>query len=149
MLPTGHSAAAALPASWRANADHIERFAPAAAVAFRDCAAELDRELLNAENAVLTISEAAMVSGLSKDYIRHLIADGDIPNHGKKGRPRARSGDLPCVRRVPRSSPYSPDADAIRLSRPIPRSLRHATPSTPQEALDENDRGSRRIGSPV
>jgi hypothetical protein len=101
---------------WRARAEQLERFAPAAAVAFRDCAAELDAQLRATSEAVLTIEEAALVSGFSKDHIRHQLAAGAIANVGRKGRPRVRAGDLP--RKIVRTrSTYDPGAEALRLMR--------------------------------
>lgn len=107
-----------LPTRWRTTADTLERFAPAAAVAFRDCASELERELGEAENSTMTIAEAAVASGLSKDHIRHQIARGIIPNAGKRGRPRVRAGDLPR-KAITKRSTYDPDADALRLMKPL------------------------------
>ena len=105
-----------LPAAWRGEADRLERFAPAAAVAFRDAAQQLEESQRAAASDVLTLEEAALASGFSKDHLRHQIATGMIANVGKKGRPRVRAGDLP--KKAPRKpSPYDPSADAVQLVR--------------------------------
>lgn len=43
----------------------------------------------------LTLQEAAEESGYSVSHLQHLVADGEVPNAGRKGRPRIRRGDLP------------------------------------------------------
>lgn len=107
-----------LPAQWRETASQVERFAPAVAIAFRECAVALEHELAAADNATMTLTEAAIASGLSKDHIRHQLASGSLPNAGKKGRPRVRAGDLPR-KAARRQSGYDPRADALRLVKPL------------------------------
>jgi len=58
-------------------------------------AAELEEAIRTAEDEALTLTHAARESGYSSDHLRHLVADGTIPNAGEKGRPRIRRGDLP------------------------------------------------------
>jgi hypothetical protein len=109
---------AELPASWRTRAAELERFAPAAAEAFRDAAAELDAALQAESDEELTLSEAAKVSGYSDRRLRELIADGVVPNAGRKGAPRVRRADLPLRRgklRPPERGTYDVQADAQRL----------------------------------
>jgi hypothetical protein len=43
----------------------------------------------------LTIAEAAQESGYSGQHLRALLAAGEIPNAGRKGRPRITRQDLP------------------------------------------------------
>ncbi len=113
MTPVG---ALSLAEHWRTRADELERYAPAAAVAFRECAAELDAQGRQDADAVLTLQEAALASGYSPEHLRHQIAAGAIPNVGRKGRPRVRAGDLP--RKAPRAgNAYDPGADALSLVR--------------------------------
>lgn len=104
----------ALVATWRAKAEQLERYAPAAAVAFRDAALELEAALRVDADAVLTLREAALASGYSADHIRHLVASGALRNVGAKRRPRIRAGDLPR-KASRRTSSYDPNADALRL----------------------------------
>lgn len=105
-----------LPAAWRARAEELERYAPAAGTAFRDAAQALEEALRAAAGDVLTLAEASLQSGLSVDRLRHKVAAGEIPNAGKKGAPRIRRVDLP--RRAPRPAPglYDVDADARTLA---------------------------------
>lgn len=109
------TSAASLPESWRARASELERFAPAAAVAFRDAAQELEAALRSDADAVLTLQEAALASSYSVDHLRHLVASGAIRNAGAKRRPRVRAGDLP--RKASARTAYDPGADALDLVR--------------------------------
>lgn len=104
-----------LAARWRLKAEQLERFAPAAATAFRDAALDLESELRAVEDETLTLSEAAQSSGFSVDHLRHLVAAGAIANAGRKGAPRIRRADLP--RRAPKAtgSTYDPHQDALQL----------------------------------
>jgi hypothetical protein len=108
-----------LPAAWRDRAEQLRRWARAegAAVAWEAAAAELDEALRACADEELTLSEAAEVSGYSERRIRELVAGGDIPNAGRKHRPRVRRGDLP--RRPSKANPTDYDAvtDAARLLR--------------------------------
>ena len=108
---------AQLPAAWRAEADRLDRFAPAAAVAFRDAAVALEGALRAEADETMTLAEAALSSGYSVDHLRHLIASGELPQSGRKGAPRVRRADLP-KKAKPRPSPtlYDADADARRLA---------------------------------
>lgn len=109
-------AVADLAAAWRAEADHLDRFAPAAATAFRDAAQQLEQSLRDSAGEVLTLQEASLRSGLSVDRLRHKVAAGEIPNAGRKHAPRVRSADLPLKASKPGLSAYDPDTDARRLS---------------------------------
>jgi hypothetical protein len=105
-----------LPHAWRARADDLARFAPAAAAAFRDAAAELEAALHAAANEVLTLQQASARSGLSVDRLRHKIADGGLPNAGRKGAPRLCARDLPVRKAPPIALAYDPNLDARRLA---------------------------------
>ena len=48
-----------------------------------------------AEDEELSLTKSASVSGYSKRRLSELLADGTIPNAGRKGAPRIRRGDLP------------------------------------------------------
>jgi hypothetical protein len=99
---------------WRTEAERLERFAPAAAVAFRDAAAQLETAIRAEADEVLTLTEAAMASGHSVDHLRHLVAAGVLHNAGRKGAPRVRRSDLPKKTRP--VSQYDVNADARRLA---------------------------------
>jgi hypothetical protein len=107
---------AALPAAWRAEADRLERFAPPAALAFRDAALQLEQALRSAESEELTLAEAALASGFSAEHLRKLVASGTVPNAGRRGAPRIRRGDLPKKASPAISAGYDPNADALRLA---------------------------------
>lgn len=80
-------------------------------------ARELDEALRVHGDTPLTLAEAARESGYSEDHLRHLVAEGKIPNAGQKGRPRIRRRDLPRKpATVPTVTTYDPDADAAALA---------------------------------
>lgn len=58
-------------------------------------AAELRTRIRQQLDEKLTLQQAAEESGYSVSHLQHLVADGELPNAGKKGRPRIRRGDLP------------------------------------------------------
>ena len=88
----------ALAAGWRSEADTLEsRYSDdRTARLFRLHAAEIDEAIRAGEGEILTLTDAARCSGYTPDHLRHLVADGDIPNAGERGRPRIRRGDLPA-----------------------------------------------------
>lgn len=69
---------------------------------------------------VLSLRDASTRSGYSVDHLARLVRSGKIANHGRRGAPRIRAGDLPirATRRVvpPDPSGYDPVADARTLS---------------------------------
>lgn len=83
-----------LPAHWRTCAAELERFAPAAAQAFRDAADQLDASLQSAEESV-TLAEASLIGGYSVDALQRMVAAGRIENAGRKGKPRIRKVHIP------------------------------------------------------
>lgn len=111
----------ALAARWKAEADDLAgRYRDERGAAlFRLHAAELEEELRAAADEELTLTEAARESGYSADHLRHLVADGAIPNAGKHGRPRIRRGDLPRKPGTPDDAP-----EATRDARELLRTLR-------------------------
>lgn len=102
-----------LAAAWLARAAELEAYAPPAAEAFRRASAELLAAIDQADHEALTLEEAALASGFSRDHLRHLVAGGQIPNAGKRGAPRIRRRDLP--RKPSSTSSYDPNADALQL----------------------------------
>ena len=84
-----------LPRYWAARAAELAPYAPAAAAAFRQAGAELQNALDAAADEALTLTEAARESGYAARTLRQKVAEGEIPNAGKKGSPRIRRGDLP------------------------------------------------------
>jgi hypothetical protein len=113
-----------LPATWRERSDELRPYAPAAAEAFARAADELAAAMAEAADEPLTLSEAAAESGYSERRLRELLADGSIPQAGRKHAPRIRRADLP--RRAGSGKPdpthgYDPDADAAALLSRAPR----------------------------
>lgn len=104
-----------LPVIWTARAEELAPYAPAAAEAFRRAAAELEDARRAADEEVLSLTAAAAASGYSSDTLRHMVANGRIPNAGRRGAPRIRRADLP--RRAPQDTAYSPAADALSIVR--------------------------------
>jgi hypothetical protein len=96
---------AELPPAWRTRADELARFAPAAAEAFRACAAELAEALERDAETQLTLQSAAQESGYSEDHLATLIRQGRLRNVGRKHAPRIRRGDLPRKPRVLANAP--------------------------------------------
>lgn len=88
---------AALPDTWRERAADLRRWAAAegAARALEAAADELEGALRAAADETLTLTQASRESGYSARRLRELIADGTIPQAGRKGAPRIRRGDLP------------------------------------------------------
>lgn len=84
-----------LPTVWRDRADDIRPYAPAAAQAFEDAAAELEPILREMALEALTLGQAAEESGYSAEYLGRKVRSGDIANAGKPGAPRIRRADLP------------------------------------------------------
>lgn len=104
-----------LPTAWRERAAELRRWAAAegAARALEAAAAELETALRAADDEPLTLSEAARESGYSVRRLRELIAEGRLPNAGRRGAPRIRRGDLP--RRATTAGGYDPREDAREL----------------------------------
>ena len=75
------------------------------------------------EAEVLTLAEAARISGYSVDHLGRLLRAGALANAGSKHRPRVRRGDLPCK---PSGKLHAePSGDIVRLTskRQIARSV--------------------------
>lgn len=106
-----------LPALWRSKAEGLRPFAEPVARAFEQAADDL-QAVVDAEDAVLlTLEEAASLSGYSTDHLARQVRAGTIQNAGRKGAPRVRARDLPRKAAVARRSPapYDPAADAREL----------------------------------
>jgi hypothetical protein len=113
-LPNGVRSPAGLPAAWRDQAAELRRYgAEPQAVTLEAVAAELEASLRAAADEELTLTEAAAESGYSTERMRHMVADGTVPNAGEKGRPRVRRADLP---RKPSKTPDTPQGVATRIA---------------------------------
>lgn len=82
---------------WRERADYLRRWGAGEELAhvWRLAADELQRAIREANDEVLTLEEAARESGYSKRRLRELVAEGRVPNAGRKHAPRIRRADLP------------------------------------------------------
>ena len=111
-----------LPASWRALAATLRPYAEPAAVAYERAADALDAALEAEQGALLTLREAARLSGYSADHLSRLLRMGHLPNAGRPHAPRIRRADLP------RRAPTLPsDTDNAML--PTPGNLARAVAS--------------------
>ena len=112
-----------LAARWRQDAEVCARYGDerGAGVLHR-VADELDAALRATGDEALTLEAAAMESGYSRDRLRHMVADGEIPNAGRRGAPRIRRGDLPR-KKSSRGDAFDPAAAA--------RSVLHGTSIMP------------------
>lgn len=84
-----------LPPRWRDRAAELERYAPAAAEAFKAAAQELEDALHDQEMEVLTLEAAHELGGYSAEHLAREIREGRIPNAGRKGAPRILRKDVP------------------------------------------------------
>jgi excisionase family DNA binding protein len=98
--------------------------------------ADLETVAIDRSAALLTLTQAAHVSGYSADHLGRLVRTGELANYGRTHAPRVRSGDLP--RRTRRAmgvpSTYDPVIDAWSLRHPQPRAQRDAPQKTPGAA---------------
>src|SRR5512134_1380793 len=88
-------APADLVTAWRQQASAYERDGQSGARLLTRCADELEEAIRSGDDAPLTLSDAARVSGYSTDHLRRELREGHIPNAGRKHAPRIRRGDLP------------------------------------------------------
>ena len=87
---------AELATRWRSTADNLRKYgAGEAAATLVACATELEEACQDAHGQVLTLREAAELSGYSADHLGRLIRDGTLANAGRKGTPRIALKDLP------------------------------------------------------
>lgn len=106
-----------LPSAWRAEAQQLRtRYANEQLAALAEAhAAELEAALGAEADELLTLVEAVEESGYSERRLREMIADGTIPQAGRKGSPRIRRADLPRRARKTTGAAYDPAADAARI----------------------------------
>jgi hypothetical protein len=101
---------------WRGEAGLLRRYGlESGAVMLEAHAADLETALRDQANEELTLSQAAAESGKSERRLRELLADGRLPNAGRKYAPRIRRADLPAASPRRSAPAYSPEEDAHRL----------------------------------
>lgn len=87
----------ALVTEWRDEAEWLKRrfgYKRSARVIER-MASDLEAALRADADELLSLREAAYETGYHEDHLGRLVADGKIPNAGRKHAPRIRRGDLP------------------------------------------------------
>lgn len=110
-----------LAASFRDEAAAAEPYNAGAAYAWRRAADAIELAVRGNADEALTLEQAAAESGYSAERLRKLIADGTLPQAGRKGAPRVRRGDLPKRAKASPDVPtgprgYDPAADALSLA---------------------------------
>ncbi len=78
-------------------------------------AAKIEQALRDESDQLLTLPDAAKLSGYHPDSLARMVRDGQIPDHrppNSKGMIRIRRGDLP----VKPGRPHTPDADVHELA---------------------------------
>lgn len=104
-----------LMTQWREDAATLARYGDErGAMLLRRAADDLEAALRAQDEELLDLDAAAQESGYSKDRLRHMVADGALPNAGRKHAPRVRRADLP--RKRPRSSQFDPAATARAIT---------------------------------
>lgn len=90
----------ALVGRWREEAEQVRiRYADnRLARVFEIVANELESAIEDTQCQVLTLEQAAELSGYSVEHLGHLVRTGQIPNAGRKGAPRIRLEDCPKKR---------------------------------------------------
>ena len=85
-----------LISQWRDEAETLRRRGVAGhATLLESCAEELESALRQKHDEPLNLTEAARVSGYSREHLGRLLKEGGIPNAGQPGAPKIRRGDLP------------------------------------------------------
>ena len=114
------SGIAELLAKWAADASTMEQYSDARGAAIsRLHIAELKEAVRLQQDEALTLSKAALESGFSEDHLRHQVAEGQIPNVGRKGAPRIRRADLPLKRNGQSRTDTSPETAAGEILRSL------------------------------
>jgi hypothetical protein len=121
--------------TWRRRANDLEAYAPSAARAFRVAADELEADVRDEEQRVVTLSEAARLNGYCREHLGCLVKDGTIPNAGRPNAPRIRLSDLP------RKAGYLPPER-------VPEQLSGTSNGQIVRSIVEAQKGSRRWPNP-
>ena len=86
-----------LVSSWLEEAERLDALGcEGHARLSRAYAQELEARVEGIAEQPLTLGEASVLSGYSKDHLSRMIRDGRLVNRGRKGAPRIRRGDLPA-----------------------------------------------------
>jgi hypothetical protein len=109
----------ALATAWRDRAGQLRAWAGAegAARAWQAAAVELETAIREAAGETLTLSDAARESGYAPRTLRQMVAEGKLPNAGRRNAPRIKRADLPRRPSKATATGYDAAADAARLLR--------------------------------
>lgn len=103
-----------LAATWRNRAAGLKPYAPSAAQAYADAAAELELRLQTSDDVKLKLRPAARECGFTAEHLGRMVRDGLLRNYGRKNAPLVRRGDLPKKATI--SGPDAPRIDLSNLS---------------------------------
>jgi multidrug efflux pump subunit AcrA (membrane-fusion protein) len=112
-----------LRARWRARREEFARFHATieGATLCDELLAEFDSALQALDDEVLTLRDAAAVSGYTADHLARLIRQGRLPNAGRRRAPLVRRRDIPIKATRPSrrtdAASYNPRSDARSLVR--------------------------------
>ena len=100
---------------WRSRSGELQQLAAhGQAATLTVAASELEALVASAGDDLLTLVEAARVSGYSADHLSHEVKQSRIPNAGRKYAPRIRRSDLPIKPSHLRDSPAAPSLTLTR-----------------------------------
>jgi hypothetical protein len=82
---------------WEARRDELRRLKAqvSGAIICDEMLRDLESLFSADENDLLTIKDAAQLSGYSREHLGRLVQEGKIPNAGRPNAPRVRRCDLP------------------------------------------------------
>mgnify|MGYP001461379233 CR=1 FL=1 len=105
----------ALVHAWRDRIAELRRYgAEPQAKALESAADELAAALRNAAGEVLTLAQAATVSGYSRDQLRRLARKGKLRNLGRPYAPSFARADLPTKPGTLQTVPAQPIVAGVR-----------------------------------
>jgi len=84
-----------LTRKWRTRADELRPYTAPTAAAFERAAAELEETLTTYLMQPLTLAQAEVESGYSRDHLARKVRNGAIANAGRRRAPRIFRRDLP------------------------------------------------------
>jgi hypothetical protein len=105
---------------WIARRDELERLHASVdgAKLCEDVVNDLEKLIVAREEATVTLTEAAEITGYSTDHLARLVKNGRIRNAGRKYRPLLMLRDLPVRPRLiadTAAGRYDPNTDARSL----------------------------------
>lgn len=99
---------------WRARRDELERLGASVngAMLCEEAIRDLEAVLAGSGSEALTLAEAAVRSGYSRDHLARLVRQGDLANVGRKHAPRVLARELPRKPKVAGAGAGSYDTSA-------------------------------------